>query len=109
MGKEEGISGRRRGRSSREGTEKEVKEGTRPDRPPPGSFPKAVRVGSTGGGGWLSWPHLETRGPGRELRRQWTRVSVEELSVYIAGRRARGRREKRKEEGAPQQLEQEHM
>lgn len=44
VGKEEGISGRRRGRSSREGTE-EVKEGTRPDRPPPGSFPKAVRVG----------------------------------------------------------------
>jgi hypothetical protein len=36
-------------------------------------------------------------------------VSVEELSVYISGRRARGRREKRREEGGPQQLEQEHM
>jgi hypothetical protein len=33
VGEEEGISGRRRGRSSLEGTEKEVKEGTRPDRP----------------------------------------------------------------------------
>lgn len=88
MGEEEGISGRRRGRSSLEGTEKEVKEGSEPDSPS-WLLPRGKKGGSAGGGGWLSWPHLEARGPGRELR-QWARVSVEELSVYIAGRREEG-------------------
>lgn len=90
MGEEEGISGRRRGRSSLEGTEKEVKEeGSEPDSPS-WLLPRGNKGGSAGGGGWLSWPHLETRGPGREPKRQWARVSVEELSVYIAGRREEG-------------------
>lgn len=55
----------------------------------------------------LSWPHLETRGP-REghWRRQWDCVSVGE---YVCTLKGGGRRGREKEEGAAQQLVQEHM
>lgn len=59
-GEEEGISGRGRGRAAGG-----ADGGTGPDSPLPRAFPEAARVGQLRSGGRLSWPHLETRGPGK--------------------------------------------
>lgn len=60
MGEEEGISGRGRGRSSREGLRERETGLTAPS-----PAPSPRQSGSAEEGGRLSWLHLETRGPGK--------------------------------------------